>query len=201
MLRLSHRRFHKVLSSNEQLLAAIPNGIFFPHGSTWVPEWRELDLVKDKACSLIASAKKSQEGHRLRHEIAALTAKAGLNVDVMGGGYAPFRTKSEGLARYRYSVVIENVRERNYFTEKLIDAVLCETVPIYWGCPNIGDFIDTSGMILCEDAGEISAALSNMSHLDYVARSPEITAVRERAAYWGDYLKRAAEAVRDASGS
>ena len=77
----------------------------------------------------------------------------------MGGGYKAFKQKADGLAPYRYSVVIENVRERNYFTEKLIDALLCGTVPIYWGCPNIGDFFDTTGMMICESEADIQAAL------------------------------------------
>lgn len=199
MLRLTHRRFHRVLTCNEDLLAAIPNGLLFIHGSTWVPDWRDLDLTKTRHMSLIASAKRSQSGHQLRHRIADWTRQQGLDVDVMGGGYRPFEAKSDGLAPYRYSIVIENVRERNYFTEKLVDALLCRCVPIYWGCPNIADFLDTSGMILCETAEQMQAAISAASRADYAARLPGVDAVRERADYWGDYLKRAAIAVLEAS--
>lgn len=196
-LRWSHRRFHRVLTCNEGLLNAIPNGIFFVHGSTWVPEWRDLDLAKSRMISLIASAKRSQEGHQLRHEVAAWAAGEGLDVDTMGGGYTPFGAKAEGLAPYRYSVVIENVRERNYFTEKLIDAVLCRTVPIYWGCPNIGDFIDTGGMILCESAADVQRAVRGASEAQYQALLPALEAVREVADIWGDYMGRAARALLD----
>ncbi len=191
----AHRRFHRILSSNEALLAAVPNGIFWPFGGVWVPEWQGLDVTKHAMCSLIASAKRSQEGHRLRHEIVERARATGVSVTAMGGGYAPFGAKAEGLAPYRYSVVIENVRERNYFTEKLIDAVLCETVPIYWGCPNVEDFFDTEGMIICDSTGQIEAAMAAMSVEDYAARRPALAAQKERAADWGDYTRRAAEAV------
>ena len=194
-LRQSHRRFHRVLTCNEDLLNDIPNGLFFVHGSTWVPEWRDLDRTKTRMTSLIASAKRSQDGHKLRHSTADWARVEGLDLDVMGGGYIPFGAKSEGLAPYRYSVVIDNVRERNYFTEKLIDAVLCGTVPIYWGCPNISDFIDTRGMILCESAEDIQQAVRGASDAQYRALAPSLAAVRDVADDWGDYMGRAARAV------
>ncbi|SLN65781.1 hypothetical protein PEL8287_03628 [Roseovarius litorisediminis] len=201
LLRWAWRRFHRVLTCNEALLADIPNGVFFPAGGAWVPNWRTLDVTKSRMCSLIASAKRSQEGHILRHETIAWAASQGVTIDAIGGGYIPFGAKSDGLAPYRYSVVIENVRERNYFSEKLLDALLCKTVPIYWGCPNVGDFFDTSGLILCESAEDIHKAMQNMSEADYAARVPDIETLREKAAYFGETNERAARAVLESSPS
>ena len=194
-LRRSHGRFYKVLSCNRALLDAIPNGAFFPFGSTWVPEWQDLDTAKTRMVSLIASSKRSQEGHLLRHRIVDWAADADVPLDVMGRGYMPFGAKAEGLAPYLYSVVIENVREPNYFTEKMVDAILCRTVPIYWGCPNIGDFFDTSGMIVCESEAELRAAILATSDEDYEARAPALEAMRYAAAEYGDFYGRAARAV------
>ncbi len=189
------RRFHRILSYDERLLAAVPNGIFFPYGSTWVPDWQERDLTKTAMCSLIASAKRSQPGHLLRHEIAELVRREAFDVELLGRGYRPFADKAEGLAPFRYSLVIENVRERNCFTEKLIDAILCRTVPIYWGCPNIADFIDVGGMILCEAKADLVTALREMSHDDYAARLPALEAAVPQAAAYADIFHRAARAV------
>ncbi len=200
LLRRSHRRFFRILSFYEDLCEALPNSVFFPFGSTWVRNWRELDIEKSKTCSLIASAKRSLEGHALRHDIADWAKTEGIAMDVMGGGYQPFKAKSDGLVPYRYSVVIENVRERHYFTEKLIDAILCKTVPIYWGCPNIGDYFDTSGMVICESAEDIQNALRNMSDEDYAARLPALEGLRPKAGEYGDVYGRAARAVLEAAG-
>jgi len=194
--RAAHR-YHRVLTCNETMLARIENGIFFPYGNTWVPEWRDLDVAKTAMCSLIASGKRSQDGHALRHALARHVADEGLDVDLIGHGYRPFYHKAEGLVPYRYSVVIENVSERNFFTEKLIDAILCQTVPIYWGCPNIADFMDVSGMILCATEADLQAALRTMSEADYAARLPGLKAAQPRAAAYGDIFERAAMAVRD----
>jgi hypothetical protein len=189
------RRYHRVLSYNEDLLARLPNGLFFPYGSTWVRDWQTRDMTKSAMCSLIASKKRSQAGHALRHRLVERVRAEDLPVDVMGRGYKPFDTKAEGLAPYRYSLIIENVQERNYFTEKLVDAVLCRTVPIYWGCPNIGDFMDTSGMILCQSEGDMHAALLSMSETDYSARLPGLESAIPAAASYADFYHRAATAV------
>ena len=198
-LRWSYRKFFRVLSYDDGLLAAIPNGAFFAHGGTWVTNWRDADTTKTRMTSLIASEKRSQDGHRLRHDIADWAKAGGLDVDTMGRGYRPVAAKSEALAPYRYSVVIENGRERNYFTEKLLDAILCLSVPIYWGCPNIGDFMDTSGMITCKSRDDIERAVLAASEADYAERRPHLEALRPVADHYGDFLRRAATIVRDAA--
>ncbi len=195
LLRYSHRRFFRVLGYNDELLSRIPNGVFVPYGTTWVPEWRDLRPEKTKSVSLIASSKRSQKGHRLRHQIVGMVEDKGYSVDILGRGYKPFNEKSDGLLPYRYSVIIENIREPNYFTEKLVDAILCETVPIYWGCPNIDRFMDVSGMILCRDAGDIEQALHMVSPADYQKRLPALRAIKETADAYGDLEKRAARAL------
>ncbi|QPM92138.1 glycosyltransferase family 10 domain-containing protein [Pseudooceanicola algae] len=196
-LRLSARKFFRVISHDRGLVDGLANGIFVPFGTTWVSDWKTRDLTKTGMSSLIASAKRSQEGHRLRHEVVDWAAGQGIDLQAMGGGYAPFDQKADGLAPYRYSVVIENAREPDYFSEKLVDAMLCLTVPIYWGCPNIADYIPTGGMVICDDINDIQTALRGMSVADYGARLPALMAARPEVARWTDLELRTAEALRD----
>ena len=193
--RRHHGRFHRVLTCNPALLAAIPNGLDFIFGSTWVPEWRTADLTKTKMLSLIASAKRDLPGHRLRHEMVDWLRAEGQDADVMGGGYVPFDRKADGLAPYRYSLVIENVRERGYFTEKLVDALLCRTVPIYWGAPDIAEHFDPAGLMICESRADMEAAARAMSVEDYAARAAALAANQTRAAEFADTEARAARAL------
>ncbi|AXI45374.1 hypothetical protein C1J03_04570 [Sulfitobacter sp. SK012] len=195
-LRLTWRRFFRVFSYNEALLAAIPNGLFLAYGTSWVPNWQDLDVTKTAMCSLIASAKRDQPGHALRHEVIEAVQAEGLDVTVLGRGYAPFENKSDGLAPYRFSVVIENVREQHYFSEKLVDAVLCETVPIYWGCPNIADHIDTGGMIICESKEALLAAIRAATGQQYEALLPALKATKPQAAAWDNLELRAAQTLK-----
>ena len=197
-LRYLHRSFHRVFTCNPDLLKAIPNGRFLAFGGSWIPEWETLECEKTRMTSLIASAKRSQEGHKLRHALIDTLAGQNQGVDIMGRGFKPFEAKSDGLAPYRYSVVIENVREPSYFTEKLIDALLCETVPIYWGAPDIGQYFDTDGIVLCDTLEDIRKALTQISPADYHARQKAVTANKQAATAYMDYEKTAARAILDA---
>lgn len=200
LLRVTYRRFYRVLSFNEELLAQIPNGIFFPYGTTWVPEWRDLQKDKTRMTSLIASAKRDTTGHKLRHAIVKWVHDTGQDVDVMGRGYTPFAAKSDGLAPYRYSVVIENMREANYFSEKLLDAVFCDTVPIYWGCPNLERFMDPDGIIQCASEDDIRRAVLSASEQDFTKRLPRLKAIQPQLDAYSDLERRAAVAIRDSLG-
>jgi hypothetical protein len=67
-----------------------------------------------------------------------------------GHGVRPLADKWDGLAPYRYSIAIENSQVPHYWTEKIADCFLAGTVPIYWGCPNIGDYFPSDAMIRLE---------------------------------------------------
>ena len=64
---------------------------------------------------------------------------------------------------FQFSIQIENNLQTNYFTEKLLDCLLKKTIPIYWGCPNIGDYFDTSGWILFNNFEELKDKISKLT--------------------------------------
>lgn len=41
------------------------------------------------------------------------------------------------------------------------------TVPIYWGCPSIGNFFNTDGMIIFDTINELTEILKNLSFQKY----------------------------------
>jgi hypothetical protein len=55
--------------------------------------------------------------------------------------------KKVGLNDYRFSIAIENSVLNNYFTEKFYDCILCDTIPVYYGAPNISDYIDSNSFL------------------------------------------------------
>ena len=55
--------------------------------------------------------------------------------------------KESALLPYYFSVVIENDKYDDYFTEKITDCFATGTIPIYWGTKNIGKYFDTDGII------------------------------------------------------
>ncbi|RNF01101.1 Alpha-(1,3)-fucosyltransferase, family GT10 [Trypanosoma conorhini] len=43
--------------------------------------------------------------------------------------------------RYKYAMALENSREADYVTEKVYHALLSGAVPLYWGAPNVAEFV------------------------------------------------------------
>lgn len=122
---------------------------------------------KSHLVSLIASNKTTTTGHKLRHDIAGLN----LEVDLWGSGYRRFDSKREPLSEYYYSIAIMNSSYDYYFTEILIDCFIYKCVPIFWGCPSIGDIFNADGIIQFEEASEIPDILKKLSVEDYNSRA------------------------------
>ncbi|MCR9139073.1 MAG: hypothetical protein NXI27_23935 [Alphaproteobacteria bacterium] len=194
---LLQKRFFRLITHRPSMARWARNALVMPFGGAWVDPATAKPGEKTKNMSLIASAKRSTDGHRLRHAIADWCSAAGHDVDLLGRAYRPIDTKEDGLIDYRYSVVIENAREAGYFTEKLIDSLLCETVPIYWGAPDIGHYFDLRGMVICESADEMRLAIAKAGPDDYKRRRTFIERNRDTALRYLDYEQNAAETMRD----
>ena len=163
MLWLLRFKFDSVLCRYQRLCNRYDNVYAFEVVQSWVDiNVLSPGYVKQKPCSIIASGKTDMPGHQLRHRIVEHIRAQCLPVDILGRGYNPFENKADGLLPYHYSVIIENVREDDFYTEKLLDCMLCGTLPIFWGAPNITDHFDPQGMIICANSDEIMAALTSL---------------------------------------
>lgn len=76
--------------------------------------------------------------------------KSDLDIDIYGRGLnisdkrykgSP-DNKHEILKNYEYSIAIENSCEKNYVSEKFFDCILNNTVPLYYGCPNVDEIFN-----------------------------------------------------------
>lgn len=140
--------------------------------------------AKRKMVISILSKKKRYEGHLLRH--AAMDAiqndqTLSSKVDFAGKGAGPgmgFSSKFPNYSiAYRYAIVIENAKQDYYFTEKLGDALLTGSVPIYWGSNFTGTFpgFDPRGIIFVNSLNDILDVLnSTVSEEDYSSRVPSL---------------------------
>lgn len=53
----------------------------------------------------------------------------------------------EFISQYKFMICFENTSSPNYFTEKLINAYVNGTIPIYWGCPNLDNYVNMSSIL------------------------------------------------------
>jgi hypothetical protein len=144
--------YDTVFVSDKRFIGKEPNIKFCPAGSN-LPWIKNMQIFpKTKVCSIIASEKTVTFGHKLRHYMAN-TYKD--HIDVYGGVLDSKKLnpgvlwgdKSEGLNDYMFSITIENDKYETYYTEKLTDCFATGTIPIYWGCPDIGDIFNKDGII------------------------------------------------------
>lgn len=163
-------KFREVYTHDRELINKI-NATFVPFGGCWIDSKDYNIYFKNKNFSIIASGKHQLEGHRLRHQIIQ---SAGNNIDVYGNGYKPVKDKIEGLRDYRYHFAIENCKRDYWFTEKLIDCLVTGTIPIYWGCPSIGNFFNTEGFIIFDTLSELKEKLKDCTERYYQSKLPAI---------------------------
>jgi hypothetical protein len=114
---------------------------------------------KVRTLSAIVSGKYVDPGHRKRIDfIKYLEQKQDptVSIDVYGSNTfnyinymntLPYHCKDDGLLPYKYHFTAENHSIPNYFTEKIVDCILSETLCFYWGCPNINEYIDPQAYI------------------------------------------------------
>lgn len=195
---LYSHRFDRIVTHSREIVSRVPNAVFAPHGGAFVPKTSPFQ-EKSSLVSLIASPKRSTDGHRLRHEIAAWSTGHPCQLTIFGKDYKPLPEKSAGHLPFQFSVVIENSRAEGYFTEKLIDCFLCYCVPIYWGAPDIQEFFDPRGMICCNSKTEIQNRLKNLSHEKFEQYLPFVQQNRLKALEFADFYLNAATSIRQAA--
>lgn len=59
----------------------------------------------------------------------------------------PSRSKSETMAGYRFALCFENSILRGWMTEKLFDCFFVGTIPVYWGAPDVLDWVPAEAFI------------------------------------------------------
>jgi hypothetical protein len=209
--------FSIVLTWGQEILDACPNSIFFPFGISWLDK-EYIDnadkIEKQFEVSFLCGGKQRIEGHHLRHRLhkrenEITTPKQWYytlpDYDYNGGHHTiiKYEGKSPGHEKKRlwnsmFTIAVENSSNRGYHTEKVIDAFLSKTVPIYWGCPNLEELgYDPAGFIYCNDENEIIEATNKLIPEDYFNRKKAINHNYELAKYYADLFSRFRETLKE----
>ena len=133
---------------------------------------------KSKLMSLMISNKTITKGHHYRHTLCNYILKNKLPIDIYGNGCKFYekikddRLKgqfqdNEPYEDYMFHIAIENVETPHYFSEKIMNPLLCTTTPIYLGCQNIDKYFPNMVIKL---TGEI---VSDINLLSDICKNPE----------------------------
>lgn len=123
-------------------------GIYWLYGKAFDDIIQDIVLPKHKLLSTICSDKK--DGHTMHKKRFHFTEMMERNIPQLerfGRGFQFIENKYQALDDYKFHVVIENHIEDHMWSEKLSDAYLGLTVPIYCGCPNIYEYFPKESLI------------------------------------------------------
>jgi hypothetical protein len=193
----NHHLFTGILTWNDELLNTCNNAILFPYSCNHL-ESEYINLFQNPTkkfeVSFLSGAKKLVEGHQLRQKIHKIEEQITIpkkwfyvlddfNWDDFnkGGVGRPYSAKgqSEGkricYTEPMFHICVENVKYNNWYTEKISDAFLTKTIPIYWGCPNISDFgYDEKGIIRFGTPEELTYIVNSLTKEKYNEMKPYI---------------------------
>lgn len=139
---------------------------------------------KSKLLSTVCSTKAMRHTlHSLRlHFTKQLMAELP-ELDVFGYGMGKLDNKADAIDPYRFHLVIENHSCPHHWTEKLADAYLGYSLPIYFGCTNLDEYFPPDSYIML-DIRDFPKSLKTLRDLlasnQYEKRLPAIIEARRR---------------------
>lgn len=76
-------------------------------------------------------------------------------------------SKRSFIGEYKFTIAFENTKAPGYTTEKLWDALRMCSIPIYWGNPEIGEYINKDCFINCNDFDDdYDAIIDRVTQID-----------------------------------
>ncbi len=188
-----HPWMFKGLERYAQVFSPLPNspntvashgflGWQFAHDYHFLKELAVPEKTREISC--IASKLKQLKGHRLRTGFVNRLSREMPGIDMFGRGTHYLPDKLDGLLSYRYSIAIENASMPDLFTEKINDCFLAYTVPIYYGCTNLGKYFPEEAFVWI-DITQPEKAIGKIKELmaaggDWDQRLPAIQEAREK---------------------
>ena len=142
-----------LIGSDDNLGEPFKNGF----GYLWHTPYKKNIPEKKNKMSIMISGKQYAPGHKYRHMLVKEILKTDLDIHILGGGCkyytnikdsrikGSFNNATELTESYEYHICIENNITNDYFSEKIMDSLLHNTVPIYLGCKNIDNYF--GGMV------------------------------------------------------
>lgn len=137
--------------------SGLPEPFVERYSHMWHNPFTALPVAKRAVMSIMVSEKTREAGHAYRHKLANAILETNLPIDIYGRGCRYYNylgdarvkgefQEAEPYMPYMYHVAIENFEVNAYFSEKIMNALLVQTVPIYMGCRNIDEHFP--GMVI-----------------------------------------------------
>lgn len=164
-----YKDYDYIFTHNEDVLKLSDKCFCVPVGMTWIPVENRKIFNKTKKISAVVSKKKNLRGHKLRHELCKVE-----EVKKFGTSVKYIKDKTDALKDFMFSIAVENCSIKNYFTEKIIDCFITGTIPVYWGCANLGKYFNMDGVIKVNGVKHLRNIIPNLDVKKYEKMKPAI---------------------------
>ena len=186
--------FSFILTWDDKVLNNCKNSLFLPFGHTWFyPEQYEKNHNKKFELSHLCGNLLKSYGHQIRHELMARQNEfqIPLNFHQTIGDRHNIEDARLGketvFGDSMFGVAIENFSHRGYFSEKILDCFLMKTIPVYWGCSNIGDFFNDKGIIKFENVDDFLYITNQLTEEYYISKKDIIEENYQKALQYVNY--------------
>jgi len=184
--------FSCILTWSQEILDKCDNALLLPFGTTFLHKDKlyETLAIKPKKLevSFLCGPKNIITGHFLRQSIYKKETQVQIPTEWVYS--CPVEDKYKCFENSMFHLTIENSQNKNYFTEKIVDAFITKTIPIYWGCPNISEFFDSRGFFTFNTEEEFFNIVNNLTSEDYISRKPYIEANYQTSIYYANIFSR-----------
>jgi hypothetical protein len=138
-----------------------------PENLIKTPEFDAESILRAKSgfCSFVVTNARAPERNRffkLLHRRKRVDS-GGRAFNNIGG---PISDKQAFIAKYKFAIAFENTLTPGYTTEKLLNALQAQTVPIYWGNPEIGREFNTRAFINAADFASFESLADHVLKVD-----------------------------------
>ena len=171
----NYKNFDAIITYDEDIMNQCNNAYFMEFGTAWVHDF-DSTIPKKFQISHLTGFKEITKGHIMRKKIHykqnRLKVPKDFYISRYGGVENIFdnkhlRDSKNPLFESQFHICIENSKQKNFFTEKLIDCLITKTIPIYWGCENIKKFFDTDGFFIAKDVKDIIKICNSLNENTY----------------------------------
>lgn len=174
-------------------LQKFPQTVCFTNSLCWVHDGWSIDQKQFGISGFVSGKNRSDlKGYEIRRKV--LSHEHSIKIPSMVWNFRgkwqgkphtyPLKGKKNGMG-YMFHFAIENCREEEYFTEKIMDCFRSYSVPLYWGDPAIFKKFDKDGIILLSPKNLLQQ-VNALTEEDYRKRLP---AVKNNYQIAGKYLK------------
>ncbi len=168
--------YNEIILENTQaftyLLTQFPELLRLPNATKMVGCGSFVDpdpsIKKKFGVSFIMTNRNCLPGHSLKFELFNRRKEIRIPFDIYGSSWNPIKLpgllplapwdnrKDKARAMdCMFHICIDSYKRDDHYSEKLIDPLITKTIPIYWGCTNVGDYFNEQGIIQVDSVGDI----------------------------------------------